>query len=258
MNNTPIPITTEYNDYRFRSRLEARWAVFFDSLGITYKYEEEGYDLGDGVRYLPDFWLPRHDCWIEIKKGEPSAEELHTAGLLAAQSGKWVDIFAGDPHPGTFKVIALQSTRPQHQPSLWPYVERAVREKDEGLLHILSFARHGLYWREFVPLMGKWGNHIPHESKVPYFQQERLLTVCPQCLGLVFGWPGGLLHKYKIIECSCGELHDVYTGETERMPDHEGWCHFCEQQGTADHPRLSQAFKAARQARFEHGERPQL
>jgi len=37
--------------------LEARWAVFFDALGIKYEYEAEGYDLG-GVWYLPDFWLP--------------------------------------------------------------------------------------------------------------------------------------------------------------------------------------------------------
>ena len=27
-------IETEYNGYKFRSRLEARWAVFFDALGV--------------------------------------------------------------------------------------------------------------------------------------------------------------------------------------------------------------------------------
>jgi hypothetical protein len=35
------PIETRYNGYRFRSRLEARWAVFFDTLGIEYQYELE-------------------------------------------------------------------------------------------------------------------------------------------------------------------------------------------------------------------------
>jgi len=59
-------IPTEYNGYTFRSRLEARWAVFFDALSIEYEYENEGYDL-DGVRYLPDFWLPRLDLWVEVK-----------------------------------------------------------------------------------------------------------------------------------------------------------------------------------------------
>jgi len=47
--------------YRFRSRLEARWAVFFDTLGVKYEYEKEGYDL-DGTWYLPDFWLPEHNA----------------------------------------------------------------------------------------------------------------------------------------------------------------------------------------------------
>jgi hypothetical protein len=31
--------------YRFRSRLEARWAVFFDVAGIPWQYEPEGFDL---------------------------------------------------------------------------------------------------------------------------------------------------------------------------------------------------------------------
>ena len=49
------PIETKYNGYRFRSRLEARWAVFFDALGIEYEYEPEGFELPSGKRYLPDF-----------------------------------------------------------------------------------------------------------------------------------------------------------------------------------------------------------
>lgn len=60
-------IETEYNGYRFRSRLEARWAVFFDACGIEYVYEPEGFELGNGLRYLPDFYLPNDDVWIEIK-----------------------------------------------------------------------------------------------------------------------------------------------------------------------------------------------
>ena len=59
-------IETIYNGYKFRSRLEARWAVFFDSAGIEYEYEPEGFDLG-GEWYLPDFYLPWFDCYVEIK-----------------------------------------------------------------------------------------------------------------------------------------------------------------------------------------------
>lgn len=49
------PIQTYYKGCCFRSRLEARWAVFFDACGVKWEYEPEGYDLGDGVLYLPDF-----------------------------------------------------------------------------------------------------------------------------------------------------------------------------------------------------------
>ena len=48
-------IETVYNGYKFRSRLEAKWAVFFDAVGIKYQYEIEGYEMDD-IRYLPDFY----------------------------------------------------------------------------------------------------------------------------------------------------------------------------------------------------------
>lgn len=52
MDSTQIkPIETYYNGYRFRSRLEARWAVFFDAAGIKYQYEEQGFEK-DGQKYL--------------------------------------------------------------------------------------------------------------------------------------------------------------------------------------------------------------
>ena len=70
------PIETRYKGYRFRSRIEARWAVFFDALGIKWEYEKEGYDLGDAGWYLPDFWLPEISAWIEIKGAKPSVEDL--------------------------------------------------------------------------------------------------------------------------------------------------------------------------------------
>ena len=60
MENQLKPIETYYNGYRFRSRLEARWAVFFDALGVKWEYEPEGFDLGGGIYYLPDF---RVECW---------------------------------------------------------------------------------------------------------------------------------------------------------------------------------------------------
>lgn len=61
------PIETYYNGYRFRSRLEARWAVFFDAMRIKYEYEPEGFEFGKGEKYLPDFFLPDFCMYVEIK-----------------------------------------------------------------------------------------------------------------------------------------------------------------------------------------------
>ena len=70
-------IETEYNGYKFRSRLEARWAVFFDYLGISYEYEPEGFQMDDTTCYLPDFYIPEWDAYIEVKGNRPNvANEL--------------------------------------------------------------------------------------------------------------------------------------------------------------------------------------
>jgi hypothetical protein len=72
------PIQTEYGGCRFRSRIEARWAVFFDALNIKWEYEPEGFELGGGARYLPDFHLPDTNTWVEIKGKSPSDKEIQT------------------------------------------------------------------------------------------------------------------------------------------------------------------------------------
>lgn len=79
-------IETVYNGYRFRSRIEARWAVFFDHLGMLYEYEPEGYEVG-GTWYLPDFWLPTLYCWLEVKAAKPTQEEVQKAQLLGEVTG---------------------------------------------------------------------------------------------------------------------------------------------------------------------------
>lgn len=58
------PIETTYNGHLFRSRLEARFALYFDTMGIRWEYESEGYETPYGL-YLPDFWLP--DVYMRSK-----------------------------------------------------------------------------------------------------------------------------------------------------------------------------------------------
>ena len=45
MNNVIKAIETEYYGHRFRSRIEARWAVFFNAIGLKYEYEIEGFQM---------------------------------------------------------------------------------------------------------------------------------------------------------------------------------------------------------------------
>lgn len=84
------PIETIYNGHRFRSRLEARWAVFFDACGIGYEYEPEGFQFEDGTKYLPDFLIyVRHrggdeyePVYVEVK-GVMMPSDLHKIDLMS-------------------------------------------------------------------------------------------------------------------------------------------------------------------------------
>jgi hypothetical protein len=55
-------IPTEYKGRIYRSRLEARWAAFFDRLDLAAEYEP--FDLGS---WSPDFLLSAIDTLIEVK-----------------------------------------------------------------------------------------------------------------------------------------------------------------------------------------------
>lgn len=99
-------IQTPYNGYRFRSRTEARWAVFLDALGVRYEYEPEGFHFGSGGQYLPDFWLPDEECWVEIKGTAPTPKERRLCATLHVKSGHEVFLFIGDFGVPTFDHVS--------------------------------------------------------------------------------------------------------------------------------------------------------
>lgn len=81
-------IETKYKGYKFRSRLEAKWAVFFDNAKIKYEYEPEGYEDENGKRYLPDFYLPEFDAHVEVKRNtKDGIDEIKSKCLDAIQWG---------------------------------------------------------------------------------------------------------------------------------------------------------------------------
>lgn len=65
-----------YKGICFRSKLEARWAVVFDMLGVEWIYEPETLKstfTGEPIYYRPDFYFPEFDMYGEVK---PSDEKL--------------------------------------------------------------------------------------------------------------------------------------------------------------------------------------
>lgn len=104
MNEKIKAIPTFYKGYHFRSRLEAKWACFFDAVGISWLYEPEGFELPSG-RYLPDFWLPDLGMWVEVKGRLPEPKygsdggdrDLARMRDLVCQHGSSALMVGGDP-----------------------------------------------------------------------------------------------------------------------------------------------------------------
>lgn len=202
-------IETVYKGYRFRSRLEARWAVFFDALGVPYEYEKEGYDL-DGMWYLPDFWLPEQKCWVEIKPDSAClASGYLQAGRLARASGQDAWVFCG----GQFDSSLTDGYcfRPDHDRDEYVYTSRWA-ECMECLLDRL------------IPKVGSEGTD-------PDGAKSITLIVDPARPPAFVGIPGS-------------EHWRQHTQGIHHLA--EGWCD--------ETKRLTAAYNAARQARFEYGE----
>jgi hypothetical protein len=110
MSKELIPIDTEYNGYYFRSRLEARYAVYFDKLGWKYEYEAEGYKLDSGF-YLPDFYFPEIDCFAEVKAKKLNELEMKLCYELTERLSNnnqqiKVLLLEGQPDYKTFRGIS--------------------------------------------------------------------------------------------------------------------------------------------------------
>ena len=179
-------IETVYNGYRFRSRLEARWAVFFDACGIKYQYEPEGFMMSDGTMYLPDFYLPDIKTWFECK------------GVMTETDNRKIEAFVSESN-----------------------MPVAVGYPD------LSFQS---------PMLNGDGTSYGIDSK-----ENSMIGRCYECGTLYFVSEGG---SYA---CPCCGHYD-------------GNCSF-DWKAAGDDPLDSRtpvvdAFQKARQARFEHGEKP--
>jgi len=267
------PIETWYRGYRFRSRQEARWAVFYDAAGISWRYEQEGYDLSavelpnepggleqvhfghirenpeagnkKGIPrwYLPDFYLPKQKCWVEVKTRRPTRLEAEKMARLAWGKGENGYIFWDLRPPKelqgrTSKEImrnAFQSALGVHviQDPREPFLGKPVEEEWIVNAWIIHCFHLGIDWEDLDP------------GPVVSVDHDYQWCECPRC-GLLGITSYG---NARLLECGClvgSSAERASLSYIDRAPVY-----------TDDSPRLMRAYMVARQARFEHGETPQ-
>jgi len=195
--------------------------VFFDALGIKWEYEKEGYDLGPAGWYLPDFWLPEQQCWVEIKATFPNG--VDTEKLLAFGTALETNRDEDGERTGYLHIYVGSPYFDGKQPS---YDIMRVSSPC-GLRTVADIRTSGMLWTQ-CPLCGHFD--------VSYFN-------------LCFSDEGteavGCMH------CDCVDRNWKETTETWFYKGYvvTRYCGFI-----LGSPRLRAAYTAARSARFEHGE----
>lgn len=280
MNRPPFKaIETRYDGYKFRSRLEARWATFFNELDIEYHYEPEGYVL-NGEPYLPDFWIPEWECFIEIKGQMPTIQEHEKARLLALYTQKEVAVIYGNigfPNGShnhsiyTFYPSTLTENHIDPQTGQRSYVKRSITGEVAYLIQNFYMANiepvvhngnlvltQNMYCDRvnqglslFIERIQKqhdiMGQIAPliaiHEKEL----RDAFSITSPNMTLSIGGMIESDVDDYQIVECSaCHEILLCTNG------DEHYYCPETPKGYTEnDSPRLMAAYTAAREARFE-------
>jgi hypothetical protein len=258
------PIETVYKGYRFRSRLEARWAVFFDALGVEWDYEKEGFDLQNGDKYLPDFYIKKPECWIEIKPEREKtpilnlteAKENERCGLLAAQTRKYVDMVCGSPYPGKYTITAFKDNFISED---WnKYLESSLKNDPYWMfIRLLDSAGRNQYqldWLKRGQEERGWAISPHALNQKPYFvRDEMMFAYCEHHNSLGFGYI-----SYSYQRCpECGSYDGVYGVKKNvyaRCFDNDNDAGDCGDLDYLENKTLLNAFNKARSARFEFGE----
>ena len=228
------PIETVYNGYRFRSRLEARWAVFFDTAGIPYEYEPEGYEC-EGEKYLPDFYLPTLDTHIEVKVDRDGFENdvIRCSKMIKWGGAIKTIVFLGNIPPDTdgghwhFPAWYYETGGRNRIVAGWWFFQDSYDENDNPYVtgHISSMREYGS----------------------PFFISEN----------------GTLLGCYKkgnFAKPSVNPVSDRYLRIKDPVENNpfgepkESWLQFLKDSEIHANELFYKALRAARCSRFEHGE----
>jgi hypothetical protein len=187
------PVETVYKGCRFRSRLEARWAVFINSLNFSFVYEPDTYNLS-GTWYLPDFWVPDWKSFVEIKSDVPTKVQKDKCQSLSTLTGFQVLLIFGQPWIDEYSVILFypessssseyEGREDEHFEQACISYEFAQDRKDERVIWLYSdeYGGTSFYvppdphpsWGEKYPLTGEWADTLVKAFEAA--RQERFGT----------------------------------------------------------------------------------
>lgn len=217
-------IETRWKGWRFRSRTEARWAVFLEAMGIAFEYEPEGLALPSGP-YLPDFRFQLHDLLWAVREGEDHYVEF--------TKNYWLEVKGQPP------------TREELQ-LLW---EAARHTQSTGLLAIGAPDFRGQIYR----LSGNLES-LDRELFLHKYDGLATFAACSHREGVTLLYPDAR----PIPDPETGEEYppadQLWLGHLQ-MPD--GYDRTVGNWRPIASPRVRRAYDAARSARFEFGETDQ-
>lgn len=163
-------IETEYKGYRFRSRLEARWAVFFDACGVKWEYEPEGYILPNGMYYLPDFLL--HDVTFNhADYSEGNDLFVEVKGKMTKKDAEKIKGFAFPPEADGGEMWVPEKMNPLLVVSYIPDGENINQIKRNVFYdHCFGSKHYGIEAFNFETIDGDWFGAMPGVGKDGKFQ----------------------------------------------------------------------------------------
>ena len=95
-----------YNGIIFKSRLAARWAVYFDVVGIKYEYAGKVIELPDR-KVTPDFWLPQVEKYAYVKSNPFTDSEISSIDETVLNAECSVLMLVGAPNYGAYNAREL-------------------------------------------------------------------------------------------------------------------------------------------------------
>jgi hypothetical protein len=138
----PKGLEAAYSGRIFRSRLEARWAILLDLLDINWDYEPSHYQVGPELYYLPDFYLPEHRLWLEVK-GPAFMDAGSMAKVIASVAGPNPLPLRESPYSAADRLLVAGPIKPRTGTTALHTLITRTHAGKAGLSYAM-LSRHGI------------------------------------------------------------------------------------------------------------------